>query len=237
MGFQWAIDRHSSGNQPLILSNSWGIYQESWAPDYARNVNHPFTRKVKEAVKQGIIVLFAAGNCGPICPSMRCGGDIGTQRSIWGANGLAEVLTVGAANIREEWICYSSVGPAALDEKKPDFCSISQFKGFHEVDTGTSTATPVAAAVVALLKGRWPNLGSEELKSAIADTCRPLCSDGWDFYSGAGILNAEAAYAKLKGVPGGVNVKELCEALAQAKQKLAEGMEIIEYALQKCGQE
>ncbi|HEX6596184.1 MAG TPA: S8 family serine peptidase, partial [Acidimicrobiales bacterium] len=48
--FQWAIDQHRSNGTPQVLSNSWGIFQESWDPAYARNPNHPFTRKVLEAL-------------------------------------------------------------------------------------------------------------------------------------------------------------------------------------------
>ena len=75
-----------------MLTNSWGMFQESWAPDYVKNPNHPFTRKVLEAIDEGILVLFAAGNCGATCPDGRCGPDNGPGRSIWGANGHERVI-------------------------------------------------------------------------------------------------------------------------------------------------
>ena len=62
--FQWAIDQHRANGTPQVLSNSWGMFQESWDRDYATNPDHPFTRKVVEALDEGILVLFAAGNCG-----------------------------------------------------------------------------------------------------------------------------------------------------------------------------
>jgi subtilisin family serine protease len=235
MGYDWLISRSKSTNKFFIASNSWGIYQESWAPDYARDSNHPFTRKVKEAIKNGILVCFAAGNCGPICPSRRCESDIGSGRSIWGANGLAEVFTIGGANLREEWIGYSSIGPASLSDKKPDFCSLSHFKGFYEVDTGTSAATPIAAAVIALLKDRWTDLDTSSIKEAIFATCHPLCSDNWDYYSGAGLLDAKATYLKLKnGGDDNKKVKELCESLAEVHETLEKAMQIIENAQKNC---
>ena len=58
--------------------------------------------------------------------------------------GLPQVITVGAANLREEWVGYSSEGPAVTDKHKPDFCSITHFKGFTPCDNGTSAACPVA---------------------------------------------------------------------------------------------
>ena len=80
-GFQWAIDQHRANGTPQILSNSWGIFQESWDSAYARDPNHPFTRKVVDALNEGIIVLFAAGNCGATCPDGRCGTDFGPGRT------------------------------------------------------------------------------------------------------------------------------------------------------------
>jgi len=88
-GFQWAIDQHKTNGTPQVLSNSWGIFQQSWDPDYATNPNHPLTRKVVEAINEGILVLFAAGNCGATCPDNRCGTDTGPGRDIWGANAVS----------------------------------------------------------------------------------------------------------------------------------------------------
>ena len=142
-GFQWAIDNHKKNGIPQILSNSWGIYQESSDPSYARDQNHPFTRKVVEAVQEGIIVFFAAGNCGQICPKDKCGSDTGPGKGIWGANGHPDVITVGAVNINEEMVGYSSMGPAPLDPNKPDFCSITHFSGYFNSDNGTSAPCSV----------------------------------------------------------------------------------------------
>ena len=166
-GFQWAINQHRLDGTPHILSNSWGIFRESWDPAYARDPNHPFTRKVVEALDEGILVLFAAGNCGDTCPDGRCGSDTGPGRDIWGANGHPRVMTVGAVNKNEQFIGYSSRGPAALDPQKPDFCSISHFQGYFASDSGTSAATPIAAGIVALLKQANPATTQDLAKSAL----------------------------------------------------------------------
>lgn len=196
-GFHWALTKYRSAKKPQILSNSWGMYQKAWAPDYATDPNHPFTRKVVEVINAGMMVTFAAGNCGQVCPSGRCGPDSGPGRSIWGANGHPRVMTVGAANIREEWIGYTSQGPAALDEKKPDFCGMSHFKGFYRSDTGTSAANPTVAGVLALLRGHDDKLRQDEAKKALQQTARDLCGDDWDRNSGYGVVNAEAAFNRL----------------------------------------
>lgn len=195
--FNWAINQHRLNGTPHVLTNSWGIFQESWDPTYARNAQHPFTRKVVEAINEGILVLFAAGNCGDTCPDGRCGPDVGSGRSIWGANGHPLVMTVGAVNRQEQFIGYSSRGPAALDPNKPDFCSVSHFTGYFPSDSGTSAATPILAGVVALLKQARSNATQDEVKQALRATAKDIGPPGFDIHSGAGIVQAHAAFMRL----------------------------------------
>lgn len=195
--FDWAIKQYQIDGTPQILTNSWGIYQKSWDDFYATNPEHPFTRKVVEAINLGIIVLFAAGNCGSSCPADRCGGDAGPGKSIWGANGHPLVMTVGAANREEKFVGYSSQGPAALDPNKPDFCSITHFRGYFGSDNGTSAACPIAAGVVALLKCAKPSLTQAEAKEILKKTAKDIVDPGFDQHSGAGIIQAKAAFDML----------------------------------------
>ena len=197
--FQWAIDQHRRDGTPHILTNSWGIFQEAWDVTYARNPNHPFTRKVVEAIDEGIVVLFAAGNCGGTCPDGRCGPDNGVGRSIWGANGHPRVMTVGAVNRLEQFIGYSSQGPAALDANKPDFCGISHFAGYHPSDSGTSAATPIVAGVCALLKQANPGLTQDQVKDCLKSTAKDIGPAGFDQHSGSGIVQAKAAFDRCSG--------------------------------------
>lgn len=203
--FQWAINQHKLNGTPQVLSNSWGIFQESWDAVYARDPSHPFTRKVVEALDEGILVLFAAGNCGGTCPDGRCGPDNGPGRSIWGANSHPRVITVGAVNINERFVGYSSQGPGALDSNKPDFCSVTHFAGYFPTvspagpsDGGTSAATPIAAGVVALLKQAKPSATQDQIKDAIKKTCKDIGPAGFDQHSGSGILRAKHAFDHLK---------------------------------------
>lgn len=196
--YEWAIKQHKTDGTPHILTNSWGIYQKSWDEFYATNPDHPFSRKVVEAINEGILVLFAAGNCGESCPSDRCGTDNGPGKSIWGANGHPLVMTVGAVNKDEQFVGYSSQGPAALDPNKPDFCSVTHFRGYFASDNGTSAATPIAAGVVALLKNAKPDLTQEQAKNALKSTAKNIGEPGWDPHSGAGIIQPKAAFDLLQ---------------------------------------
>lgn len=181
-----------------MLTNSWGIFNASTAADYVSNPNHPFTRKVVEAIDEGIIVLFAAGNCGDTCPDGRCTTS-GPGQSIWGANGHPRVMTVGAVNKNEQFVGYSSQGPAALDPHKPDFCSITHFTGYFNSDSGTSAATPIAAGVCALLKQAKPSATHNSIKAALIATAKNIGAPGWDQHSGAGIIGGKRAYDRLMG--------------------------------------
>jgi subtilisin family serine protease len=191
--YDWALDRYRTDGTPQVLSNSWGIYQQSWIPDYACDANHPFTRKVVEVIDAGMLVVFAAGNCGQVCPSSRCGGDNGPGKSIWGANGHPRVITVGAVNVHDEWVGYSSQGPSCMSEQKPDICGISHFKGYTAVDNGTSAACPTIAGVLGLLSEASPGLTQDAAMNALTSTARNMCAPGWDNHSGAGVVDANAA--------------------------------------------
>jgi serine protease AprX len=199
--YQWAIAQFRATGQPQVLSNSWGIFQQSWDATYATDPTHPFTRKVVEAIGEGMLVLFAAGNCGGTCPDGRCGTDAGPGKDIWGANGHPQVMTVGAVNKDEQFIGYSSAGAAALDPRKPDFCSISHFQGYFASDSGTSAATPIAAGVVALMKQARPSLSQAEAKAGLMGTAKDIGAAGWDQYSGAGIIRAKDAYDRIHQAP------------------------------------
>jgi subtilisin family serine protease len=198
-GFQWCLEQYRRDGTPQVMTNSWGIFQEAWDRLYARDPSHPFTRKVVEVLDAGILVLFAAGNCGDTCPDGRCGADTGPGRSIWGANGHPRVMTVGAANKDEHFIGYSSRGPAALDPDKPDFCGVSHFTGYFASDSGTSAATPVVAGLVALLKQAHPAATQDEIKACLRATAKDIGPGGFDRHSGAGIVQGKAAFEALRG--------------------------------------
>jgi subtilisin family serine protease len=191
--YDWALTRFLADGTPQILSNSWGIFQENWSPDYACNSNHLFTQKVVEVIDAGMLVVYAAGNCGQVCPSSRCSNDTGPGRSIWGANGHPRVITVGAVNVKDEWVGYTSQGPSCMSERKPDICGISHFKGYTPLDNGTSAACPTIAGVLGLLKQAKPDLTQDEAQNALMSTARNVCAPGWDTNSGAGVVDAEAA--------------------------------------------
>ena len=211
--YHWAIHRT---NKPHILTNSWCLFRRDWFPieerrdlrtgNYAQNMNHPFTRKVIEAIDAGIIVLFCAGNCGEYCADGRCfenpiartKGNIGPRNSIWGANAHPLVMTVGSVTKHGSYIGESSQGPAqvywdlATNDRgvlrpvyqlvgKPDFSCFSAFSGGYYTGTstpnsGTSSATALTAGIIALLKEARPEANQSDIKNALIQTAGKIFS-------------------------------------------------------------
>lgn len=198
LAFDWAIQQFAIDGTPQILSNSWGLYQQSWDIAYATNPNHPFTLKVEEALDSGIRVLFAAGNCGQPCRGCDCGADTGGGKDIWGANGHEEVMTVGAVKLNNKRLSYSSQGPAALSNNKPDFCGYSSFKGYYPNDTGTSAACPVVAGAVALLLNYNGGLKQFDVKGLLQRNAKDVEAFGFDFDTGYGVVRVDDAYYELE---------------------------------------
>jgi hypothetical protein len=197
-----------------ILVNPWGIYDRSSEyprGHYTENPLNLFNLLVAFAVLQDIDVVFAAGNCGQFCPDNRCGEkDRGPAHSIWGANSLEPVLTVGAVRADDMWLGYSSQGPGqprlALGADKPDLCAASQFcedDDAFSINSGTSAACGLAGGVVAALRSRWntSSIPPQRLKQILNQTARKPVNVPWSNglrqRLGHGVLDAKAAFDEL----------------------------------------
>ena len=193
---------------PWIPVNPWGIYDrrsEYPAGHYTTNPDSPFNLLVAQAVSDNIDVVFAAGNCGQFCPDNRCGAnDRGPGSSIWGANSLGSVLTVGAVRADGTWLGYSSQGPGqpSLGAEKPDLCAASQFREDDDafsINSGTSAACGLTGGIVAALRSRWDAtaVSPDQLKCILNQTARKPPQLQWDSRLGNGILDARAAFDSL----------------------------------------
>ncbi len=198
----------SRGRVRWVVNNSWGLYNRAddapiGSPEnYSANPEHPFNQVTGSLVAAGAAVFFAAGNCGADCPSGWCGvGDTGPGASIHGANSHPDVISVAAVTVTDRRLGYSSQGPGGLSSRKPDLAAFSHFKGsgVFAADTGTSTASPVAAGVAAALRQRFPagKLSPAQLKGLLQRTARDLEGNGWDYDLGYGVIDARAAVKAL----------------------------------------
>ncbi len=112
--------------------------------------------KIKELVKAGIVMIFAAGNGGsfskldfPAC--------------------LPEVISVGALTSKGSIADYSNVSKSITILAPADILSSNGENGYF-IGGGTSSATPIVAGAVALLKQAKPDATPQEIKLALQST-------------------------------------------------------------------
>jgi subtilisin family serine protease len=202
--------------QSLVVNNSWGMFHPSWdfpaghPGRYHDNPGHPFNVVVGSLAAAGADILFAAGNCGPVCPDGRCQPILPGFRYVNGANSHPEVYSVAGVDTNRLLVGYSSHGPGVLAHDKPDIASYTHFLGSEAfgqgtADSGTSTACPVAAGVVAALRSAFPFDPAAPSRApgnvrafVLANAVHPAGAPGWtpDFGRGiidtAGFVNAGA---------------------------------------------
>ncbi|MQS14698.1 S8/S53 family peptidase [Streptomyces kaniharaensis] len=195
----------------VVSSNSWGSYDPAWdfpvgdPANYSDNLSHPFNIVVGALESAGADILFAAGNCGRPCPSGKC---VYSERTIVGANSHPDVLSIGGVDIQDERVGYSSQGPGRLDRHKPDICAYTHFLGSEvygpgSADSGTSTACPVAAGVLAAIRSRFPcgTISPEAMREMVRGAANDVTGRGFTDDYGHGIVSVPGLLEKL-GVQG-----------------------------------
>jgi subtilisin family serine protease len=195
--------------KPWVVVNAWAIFdtQSEHPPGgYSSHHGHPFRTIVANLARDGVDIVFCAGNCGQFCPDGRCGPrDFGPGHSILGANSYQEVLTVGAVRVDGIPLGYSSQGPGQpeLCRTKPDLVGPSNFREVYNAaakNTGTSAACAVVAGVVAALRERWgPDaLTPEQLIGVLREAGS---NPEWNNQTGHGVIDAEKAMSILARRP------------------------------------
>jgi subtilisin family serine protease len=216
-----------SGSLPftaLVANNSWGVVSpEDDLPErftknrFIDNPHHALNVEISKLARDGVDIVFAAGNCGYGAPEAQCGlvnGAPGPQR-IMGANALPDVLTVAGCDTAGHRLEYSSQGPVIKGMPKswpkPDVTAYAHFKGSGvwqnlDADPGTSAACAVASGCVAALRSKFPSPTtppSEMIaairRSARAESPKRRTMRTSDY--GMGIINVLAAEASLAAKP------------------------------------
>jgi hypothetical protein len=200
---------NAAGFGTWVFVNAWAVFDrrsDIGPRHYCDDPQHPLNQAVSELDRVGADIVFAAGNCGQFDPDRRCdAGVLGPCRSILGANSLQSVLTVGAVRADLVPFGFTSQGPGQpnLGAAKPDLCAPTQFADRSDrlaVSSGTSGATAVAAGVIAALRRHWSAslVSPQALRNILAQTARPLPPYYESRGIGAGLINLEAAAARLR---------------------------------------
>jgi serine protease AprX len=185
--FQWLLDPDGDGSPadaPDVVNCSWSI-------DTAGKYNAEFAPDIQTLTTAGIVVVFAAGNSGPL------GGT-----SVSPANNPG-VFSVGATDGNDVVTAISSRGPSAFDNssiyptimapgdsiRTTDLTGGGNFPDSYVTASGTSLAAPQAAGACALLLSIDPNLAVADLESAVKSAALDLGPAGPDNSYGYGRLD------------------------------------------------
>ena len=215
--FNFVLD---SGAQ--IISNSWGPADNGGAEDMPEVIKEivKYARE-KERDGLGVVIFFAAGNGSE---------DISAEETFDGYAANDDVIAVGALNAYGKRSNYSDFGrdidimapssdvdgdyvwnPFAFDTIKDGIWTIDarSWYGYSQSDYtssfgGTSSASPLAAAVAGLMISAYPDLSRDELYEIImmsADKVSPVDADydenGFSEKYGYGRINALSALKML----------------------------------------
>lgn len=199
-----------SPERSWCISNAWAIFDrktEFPRGDYTERAGHDVNLLARGLVDLGVDVIFGAGNSGQFCPSTRSSYyDRGSGRSIWFANGLPDVMCVGATRADNIWVGTSSQGPAPSPEgelnEKPDFCVPSWFSETHDravTNTGTSASCALAVGATAALRERWnpTTVPPRDMVAALRDSATRVLQRDWNARYGEGVLNLAEALGHL----------------------------------------
>lgn len=162
---------------------------------------------VKKAIDAGITVVAAAGNDGASITNYPASFD--------------GVISVGAANSRNELADFSTYGPS-VDVVAPGHQVYSSVydpdkqSSFAEM-SGTSMSSPVVAGAVSLLLSKHPNLTPYQVNYILTQTAKDLGDKGYDLKFGYGMIDLQKILSfDPKKIPADPSVKE-ADALSKAK--------------------
>lgn len=150
----------------------------------------PLCEEADSAVKNGVVVVAAAGNDGPLRKRIDCPGN------------AHSVIAVGASDSDDFIPLWSGRGPTKDGRVKPDLVApginikSTYLDGKYAYWSGTSFAAPQVAGAAALLL-QAKNLAPAQIKDALLRSAKDL---GYDSYSqGTGRLDVYETYRYIQG--------------------------------------
>jgi subtilisin family serine protease len=139
------------------------------------------TSAIKYALSRGVLVIVAAGNHGTLGVSI--------------PGCISHSITVGSVNKSDKVSSFSGRG-RGVDLTAPGVSLISTSLGTgYSSSSGTSMATPLVSATVALIKHEHPWYSAAKVRNALFDTAKDLGKVGRDYGYGYGRVVASASVA------------------------------------------
>lgn len=139
------------------------------------------TNAIKYALSRGVLVVVAAGNYGTLGVSI--------------PGCISHSITVGAVSSTDKVTSFSARG-RGVDLVAPGVNLFSTSLGTsYSLSSGTSMATPLVSATVALIKHEHPWYSAAKVRSVLFDTAQDLGKVGRDYSYGYGRVDAAASVA------------------------------------------
>lgn len=206
--FQYAID-----HQADVISCSWAA--KPWNFPLSTKMNGIIHKAATEGRRngKGCVILFAAGN-----ENRPLDGEKDGTVSVQGFGLHPDVITVAASNSLDKRSSYSNFGPelalSAPSSGSPGRGIVTTDRratnGYTSGDYtknfgGTSSATPLAAGLAALILSVDPDLTAAEVKRIMMQTADKIDPDNGEYADGhsplygSGRINARRAMAVAAG--------------------------------------
>ncbi len=155
-------------NGARVINMSWG--DPSGAP--------VLRDAIRYAESADVVLVAAAGNEG--------------EDAVFYPARFSQTIAVGATASEGQVLAFSNYGPS-IDVVAPGQAILSLFPGgTYGPRSGTSMAAPHVAGLAALLLGRQPAWTAERVRDALRASAQDLLIEGWDPYSGAGLVQVSA---------------------------------------------
>ncbi len=197
-GLKWVQENKKKYNI-RILNISVGTPAEKELDESSQLV-----QAVNEVWDNGIIVVVAAGNNGPLPQSI---GAPGNSRKVItvGASDDAAFVELEGSKIKD----YSSRGPTKECIVKPDIVApgsnIISCNGvrmgknnMYSIKSGTSMATPIVSGAIALLLSIYPNMSGRDVKVRLKNSAKdlgfPINQQGWGCLNVKNLLRLNEYY-------------------------------------------
>lgn len=202
LAFQWLLDPDGDPatlDAPDVVNASWGL-----AGGALGACNMEFNDDIQALGTAGIVVIFAAGNDGPVAAS---GASPATNPAAFAVGALDPSLAVLSQSSRGPSSCDGAVFPKVTAPGQNVVSSDLSFGGLplYASVTGTSFAAPHVSGAMALLASAFPAASVTQLKNAVMDSAADIDLAGADNNSGYGVLDTLAAHHLLANGNGGQN--------------------------------
>jgi hypothetical protein len=225
----WAVAAERADSLGLdVLSVSLGYTTFSRSQfDYTQAQMDGNTSMIARAAdlasRKGMLVVVAAGNDGNA-----------SWRTIATPADADSVLTVGAVNSSGIAAGFSSYGPSADGQIKPDVAAVGQgavvantVNGQASYNNGTSFAAPIIAGLATCLWEAFPEVSNMALINAIRRSSNRFATP--NDRVGYGIPDMKKAFVDLQQRTAirSIQLNATCSTLVQAQVKMSAGMQLL----------